>query len=64
MRNTIDLHDCHLFRFERLYCMYQVMITTRFNLYTMVPPANLLLPEETLHVPLFFFSFLSNDRLS
>lgn len=55
MRNTIDLHDCHLFRFERLYCMYQVMTTTRFNLYTMVPPANLLLPEETLHVPLFSF---------
>lgn len=42
--------------------MYQMMITTRFNLYTMVPPANLLLPEETLHVPLLIFLF--NDRLS
>lgn len=57
MRNTIDLHDCHLFRFERLYCMYQMMmITTRFNLYAMLPPAAA--GDFTVT------SFLSNDRIS
>lgn len=54
MRNTIDLHDCHLSRFERLYCMYQMMmITTRFNLYTMVPPA----AAGDFTYTSFFFSF-------
>lgn len=58
MRNTIDLHDCYLLTFERLYCMYQMMmITTRFNLYTMVPAANLLLPEETFTGTSFYFPF-------
>lgn len=56
MRITIDLHYCHLFGFERLYCMYQMMITTRFNLYTMVPAAAA--GDFTVT------SFLSNDRIS
>lgn len=56
MRITIDLHDCYLFRFERLYCMYQVMIMTRFNLYTMVPAAAA--GDFTVT------AFLSNDRIS
>lgn len=56
MRNTIDLHDCHLFRFERLYCMYQMMmITTRFNLYTL---------PETLQSPLSFQTLGSLDVTS
>lgn len=56
MRNTIDLQGCYLFGFERLYCMYQVVITTRFNLYAMVPPAAA--GDFTVT------AFLSNDRLS